>query len=256
MGRVQIFGVDAFASGPFRGNPAAVCLLDAPRDDAWLQQVAAEMNLSETAFLLRTAAGWRLRWFRPVCVVELCGHAPHASAHTLFEQEAADGSVEFHTLSGTLTCVQVGDRIEMDFPATPAHEACDPPDVGFDVLEAARNDYDMLLVLPGERAVRDCKPDFARLAQIDARGLIVTARGSDYDFVSRFFGPRVGVDEDPVTGSAHCTLAPYWAAQLGKTSMRAYQASGRGGEVSVKLQENRVVLGGTAHTVWRGELAI
>ncbi|MHC4847903.1 MAG: PhzF family phenazine biosynthesis protein [Planctomycetota bacterium] len=247
---MRIMQVDAFAERPFGGNPAAVCFLEAEADAAWMQAVAAEMNLSETAFLVPRSDGWDLRWFTPGCEVELCGHATLASAHALFETGLANSPVTFHTQSGALVCRRVADGIEMDFPATPA-EPCDPPDVAFEVLEAARNGWDLLLRVPDERTVRELDFDFRALA---ARGVIVTAEGRDHDFVSRFFAPQVGVPEDPVTGSAHCTLTPFWADRLGRNQMRAYQASARGGEVGVRLAGDRVFLTGRAITVFSGTL--
>ena len=254
--------VDAFTSEKFRGNPAAVCVLPAPADEAWMQHVAAELNLSETAFLAPRPDGWDLRWFTPVIEVALCGHATLASAHALWESGrlAPAATARFHTLqSGVLTCVQRDGLIEMDFPARPA-EATEPPPGLAEALGAlpvwvGRSAYDYLCELAGEAAVRALRPDHIALAKLPARGVIVTARGSNgYDFVSRFFAPGSGVAEDPVTGSAHCTLAPFWAAKLGQTAMRAWQASARGGEVRVRVAGDRVMLGGHTVTVWRGEL--
>ena len=249
---MQLFQVDAFARRPFKGNPAAVCILEEPARAAWMQAVAAEMNLSETAFVVPRAEGWGLRWFTPQCEVELCGHATLASAHALFESGLAEAPVTFHTASGALTCDRVpgSAAVSMDFPATPA-EPCAVPDVAFEVVEAARNGWDLLLRVPDEAAVRAVDADFSSL---DARGIIVTATGSEFDFVSRYFAPRVGVDEDPVTGSAHCTLGPFWAERLGKSQFRAFQASARGGEVGVTLKGDRVILAGQAVTISSGRL--
>lgn len=255
--------VDAFTTEKFRGNPAAVCLLSAAANEDWMQRVAAEMNLSETAFLVPQAKGWGLRWFTPKAEVALCGHATLASAHALWESGrlAADAPAVFHTRqSGVLTCVQREGRIEMDFPARPAAATELPAGLvealGAKPVWTGRGAYDYLCELADEAAVRVLRPDHAALAKLPVRGVIVTARGSgEHDFVSRFFAPGVGVAEDPVTGSAHCTLAPFWAQRLGKTSLRAWQASARGGEVRVRLEDDRVVLGGNAVTVWRGELA-
>jgi predicted PhzF superfamily epimerase YddE/YHI9 len=246
---VRLFQIDAFADRPFTGNPAAVCLLETPAAEAWMQAVAAEMNLSETAFVAPREGGFSLRWFTPLCEVELCGHATLASAHALFE-DGAESPVTFHTKSGALVCRRAGDAIEMDFPATPI-TACEPPDVPFEVVEAGRNRFDLLLRLPDEVSVRALDFDFRA---VSARGVMVTAEGSDHDFVSRFFAPNVGVPEDPVTGSAHCTLAPFWAERLGKREMRAYQASRRGGAVGVRVAGDRVFLNGRAVTVFRGSL--
>ncbi|HEX7119375.1 MAG TPA: PhzF family phenazine biosynthesis protein [Longimicrobiales bacterium] len=254
--------VDAFADGPYRGNPAAVCVLDAPRDDAWMQDVAREMNLSETAFLVPEADGYRLRWFTPAVEVELCGHATLASAHVLWEEGRLppDATARFFTLSGVLTAARDGDWIVLDFPATP-ESAADVPDGLATALGAApryvgRSRFDLLVELEDEAAVRALEPDLAALRRIDARGIIVTAPAdaAELDFVSRFFAPRVGVDEDPVTGSAHCVLGPFWQRRLGKDRFLAYQASSRGGTIRVAVHGDRVRLGGRAVTVLRGEI--
>ncbi|HEX7049899.1 MAG TPA: PhzF family phenazine biosynthesis protein [Longimicrobiales bacterium] len=260
---LRILQVDAFTDRPFRGNPAAVCVLPEPREPAWMQDVAREMNLSETAFLVPEDDGFRLRWFTPAVEVDLCGHATLASAHVLWEDGllAPEATARFHTRSGLLTAVRSGDRIVLDFPAKP-EEATTAPEglahaLGITPAYVGRNKFDLLVELPSEAAVRELAPDFARLRTIDARGVIVTARAAtrDYDFVSRFFAPRVGVDEDPVTGSAHCCLGPFWQKRLGRTEFTAYQASPRGGTVHVEVRGDRVRLGGQAVTVLRGELA-
>ncbi|HYR29893.1 MAG TPA: PhzF family phenazine biosynthesis protein [Thermoanaerobaculia bacterium] len=257
--------VDSFTSHAFRGNPAAVCLLDGERDEAWMQNVAAEMNLSDTAFLLpRGGDGFVLRWFTPSVEVALCGHATLASAHALWAEHLwpPDKPIRFHTKSGLLTADRDDDVIELDFPATPA-EAVTPPaglleSLAVDApLYVGRNHFDYLVEVADESIVRGLAPDLAQLATIECRGVIVTSRAASTtaaDFVSRFFAPGAGIDEDPVTGSAHCTLAPYWAAKLGKQEMTGYQASKRGGYVRVRLMGNRVKLGGKAVTVLRGEL--
>ncbi|HUR79805.1 MAG TPA: PhzF family phenazine biosynthesis protein [Thermoanaerobaculia bacterium] len=254
---MRLYQVDAFTAQAFRGNPAAVCLLDAERDDAWMQNVAAEMNLSETAFLLPRGDEWSLRWFTPAVEVALCGHATLASAHALYEERGLT-SARFHTRSGVLTADRNGDWIELDFPSTPPIAADAPSGLieSLDVnpLWIGRNKFDYVIEVASEDEVRAIEPDFARLRGVEARGVIVTSRGREHDFVSRFFGPAVGVDEDPVTGSAHCALTPYWAAKLGRESMTAYQASKRGGIVRVRLAGDRVKLGGQAVTVLRGEL--
>jgi PhzF family phenazine biosynthesis protein len=259
---LPLYQVDAFTDRPFAGNPAAVCLLPAPRDNAWMQNVAAEMNLAETAFLVPRGEDFDLRWFTPAAEVALCGHATLASAHALWESGRlpADRPARFHTRSGLLTCVRVDGQIEMDFPATPP-VACPPPDglaaaLGATPRWVGRTRFDLLAELESEAALRAVKPDFARIAALGGRGLIVTARAetAGYDFVSRFFAPAVAVPEDPVTGSAHCCLAPYWAARLGKDVMTAYQASPRGGVVGVRMTGDRVRLRGGAITVLRGEL--
>jgi PhzF family phenazine biosynthesis protein len=256
--------VDAFTDRPFAGNPAAVCPLDRPADDGWMQQVAAEMNLSETAFLLPEADGFRLRWFTPAVEVDLCGHATLASAHVLWESGrlSPDTPARFHTRSGLLTSTRDGEAIVLDFPAEPA-QPCDPPPglaeaLGIAPVSVGRNRMDYLAVYDTAEAVRSLRPDFARLATVPVRGVIVTAPASDgrHDFVSRFFAPASGVAEDPVTGSAHCCLGPYWATKLGKADLIGYQVSRRGGVVRVGVRGERVRLSGRAVTVLRGELAV
>jgi PhzF family phenazine biosynthesis protein len=259
----MIFIVDAFTGRPFKGNPAAVCILREPRDDGWRQDVAREMNLSETAFLEKRPDGsYSLRWFTPAVEVDLCGHATLASAHILWEsgELAAGQRAAFHTRSGILYALQQGDWIEMDFPSEPENRAPAPAELigalGVTALYTGRNRFDYLLEVDDEQAVRHLSPDMARLKKVDMRGVIVTSRSrsADYDFVSRFFAPAVGVDEDPVTGSAHCCLGPYWGAKLKKKALRAYQASSRGGILRVSLKDDRVLIGGQAVTVIRGEI--
>ena len=230
-----------------------------------MQSVAREMNLPETAFLRREDGGWSLRWFSPAVEIDLCGHATLASAHVLWGEGYADerSRLLFRTKSGELSASSRGGRIELDFPAEPASRCEVSGDVlaalGIrDVREAGRNRFDLLLELGDEAAVRSIAPDFRRLSSAAGpRGVIATARSDrpEFDFVSRFFAPAVGIDEDPVTGSAHCCLAPYWAARLGRTEMTGYQASPRGGVVGVRVAGNRVILAGEAVTVARGELA-
>lgn len=261
---VPIFQVDSFADAAFGGNPAAVCLLDGPRDDAWMAAVAREMNLSETAFPLREGEGWRLRWFTPAAEVEMCGHATLATAHVLWQEglAPAEGSISFETLSGRLTARRDRELVELNFPATPAG---DPVEVdglaealGVAPLEVRRTRLDALVVVRDEAAVAAVQPDFRALAKVGVQGAIVTARAgrSGADFVSRFFAPAVGIDEDPVTGSAHCCLAPYWCAHFGRDELIGYQASARGGFVRVRLDGDRVRLSGRAITVLRGELTV
>lgn len=262
-GRMKIFQVDSFSSRPFAGNPAGVCLLDSPMPDAWMQSVAREMNLSETAFVLPEGDGFRLRWFTPAVEVDLCGHATLASAHTLWEQGVLTASEPalFFTRSGRLICTRRGDWIWMDFPAQPAT----PADLPGDLLPAlglkralftGRNLRDAFIEADDENTVRGLAPDFMRLRACGVAGVIVTARSrsDEHDFISRFFAPLLGVDEDPVTGSAHTALAPYWAEKLGKDSLRAYQASARGGELLLTCAGERVLIGGQAVTVLRGEM--
>jgi len=261
---IPIYQVDAFASQPFEGNPAAVCILEAFREDAWLQNLASEMNLAETAFVVSRPGGeFELRWFTPGVEVDLCGHATLASAHILWETSglAPDQPAMFQTRSGLLEVRKEADCIVMDFPSTPG-ESCDPPagladTIGSNVVNCAKSRFDYLLELESESAVRNLKPDIRRLAELPVRGVIVTARGDDrYDIVSRFFAPAAGIDEDPVTGSAHCTLAPYWVPKLGKNRLAAFQASPRGGEIGVELAGERALLSGTAVTVFTGELSV
>jgi predicted PhzF superfamily epimerase YddE/YHI9 len=262
-----LYQVDAFTAAPFAGNPAAVCLLEADQDPAWMQAVAAEMNLSETAFL-RPAdepGRYRLRWFTPAVEVELCGHATLASAHVLWSEGLAGtaGELRFDTASGPLAARRDGDgTIWLDFPATPAAPV-DPPAglleaLGGDARWVGRCRFDYLVELADEAAVRDLDPDVRRLRALGARGVIVTApagtAAGGYDFVSRFFAPGAGIDEDPVTGSAHCTLGPYWAGRLGRPELTGFQASARGGLVRVRPAGDRVLLGGQAVTVLRGRL--
>jgi PhzF family phenazine biosynthesis protein len=255
-----IIQVDAFADRPFAGNPAAVCVLEAPREERWMQQVAAEMNLSETAFLHPLDDGWRLRWFTPQVEVELCGHATLAAAHVLWEEGrlAAGAEARFHTASGLLRAMREGAWIRMDFPAAPADAAPVPPGLaealGAEPVWVGRSRWDLLVEVESEAVLRALRPDFARLREVEARGVVCTARGTEHDFVSRFFAPRVGIDEDPVTGSAHCVLAPHWAGRLGRDRLVGFQASRRGGVVRVCAAGARVLLEGQAVTVLRGEL--
>ncbi|HET7436815.1 MAG TPA: PhzF family phenazine biosynthesis protein [Thermoanaerobaculia bacterium] len=263
---MKLLQIDAFTSEAFRGNPAAVCLLDAAADESWMQRVAMEMNLSETAFLYQLDDGaWSLRWFTPAIEVALCGHATLASAHALWTEKLAipEEILRFQTKSGLLTASRRGDLIELDFPAT-REEASDPPEGLLESLGVqkpryvGRNKFDYLVELDSEDEVRALNPDHKKLRTIPVRGVIVTSRASraDADFVSRFFAPGSGVDEDPVTGSAHCCLTPYWAAKLGKNEMTGAQLSPRGGIVRVRLERDRVKLGGAAVTVLRGELLV
>jgi PhzF family phenazine biosynthesis protein len=259
---VAITQVDSFTDRPFAGNPAAVCLLTQSRDEVWMQHVAREMNLSETAFLVQGEGGFDLRWFTPTVEVDLCGHATLASAHVLWEEGhlAQDQPARFHTRSGVLGAEKKGAWIEMDFPATPAE-----PVARLEALEAAlgvkakytgRPRYDYMVEVESEEEVRALKPDFSALRQLKVRGVIVTSRafGSGYDFVSRFFAPGSGIDEDPVTGSAHCCLGPFWKERLGRDNLVGYQASARSGFVRTRCVGDRVHISGQAVTVLRGEL--
>jgi predicted PhzF superfamily epimerase YddE/YHI9 len=260
---LDLYQVDAFTDRAFAGNPAAVCLLPEPRPAEWMQSVAREMNLSETAFLTPVEDGaFNLRWFTPAIEVELCGHATLASAHVLWESGrlAAGETARFQTLSGLLTA-EKRDDIELNFPAKTAEEVAPPPGLlealgGVTPRFVGKSKFDYLLERETDAQVRSAKPDHSVLRTLPVRGVIITARDGSgrYDFVSRFFAPGAGVEEDPVTGSAHCTLGPYWAARLGKSSFRAFQASARGGELRVEVAGDRVKLGGRAVTVLRGEL--
>ena len=260
---LTIVQVDAFTCEPFGGNPAAVCVLPRPADPAWMQRVAREMNLSETAFLVGDESGeYDLRWFTPAVEVDLCGHATLASAHVLWEDGhlPRDAPAVFHTRSGRLSAMRRGDWIDMDFPAEPAEPVPVPAGLA-EALGAApvhfgRNRFDYLVEVDSEATVRRLAPDIRGLAALPVRGVIVTARSEteEFDFVSRFFAPRAGVDEDPVTGSAHCCLGPYWRRRLGRDAFTAWQASARGGVVKVEVAGDRVLLSGQAVTVLRGEL--
>ncbi len=254
--------VDAFTDTPFAGNPAAVCILPGPGDERWMQQVAREMNLAETAFLHRQEDGFNLRWFTPAIEVDLCGHATLASAHVLWEEGhlRPEEQARFYTRSGLLTAERQGAWIEMNFPATPAAPADAPVELaqalGITPVSIGKSQFDYLVEVDSEATLRAIKPDITLLERVSTRGVIVTSRSAapDYDFVSRFFAPRAGVNEDPVTGSAHSCLAPFWGARLGKTEMRAYQASARGGVLRVRVEGERVAISGQAVTVLRGEL--
>jgi PhzF family phenazine biosynthesis protein len=260
---IRVVQVDAFTDRPFAGNPAAVVLLDQPGEELWMQNVALEMNLAETAFLVRREDGdFDLRWFTPAVEVDLCGHATLASAHVLWEEERLppDARARFHTRSGLLTADRRNGSIVLDFPATPARTT-EPPaglveSLGVRALYVGKNAFDYFVEIDSEATLRAMAPDFGKLAAIRARGVIVTAHASSprFDFVSRFFAPAAGINEDPVTGSAHCTLGPFWSARLGKTVLAAYQASPRGGTIEVEVAGDRVLLGGRAVTVLRGEL--
>ncbi len=259
---VKIYQVDSFAEGPFTGNPAAVCILPEPRDEAWMQAVAEEMNLSETAFLQRERDAFGLRWFTPVAEVEMCGHGTLASAHVLWEVGllSLEEEARFHTASGLLTAVRRGEEIELDFPATPPEETDAPlglsEALGVRPKYVGKTRFDFLVEVESDELLRGLGPDFPKLRELPARGVIVTSEAAldQYDFVSRFFAPAIGIDEDPVTGSAHCCLGPFWSARLGREELVAYQASPRGGLVRVRVAGGRVHLGGRAVTVMRGEL--
>jgi PhzF family phenazine biosynthesis protein len=258
-----LFHVDAFTDQPFAGNPAAVCWLPGPREADWMQRVAMEMNLSETAFLHPEADGYRLRWFTPTVEVDLCGHATLASAHVLWEQGLLrrDAEARFQTRSGLLTANRHAGGIELDFPATPP-EAAAPPRGLLEALGVVprfvgKTRFDYFIEADTEATVRSLRPDFAALMRLSVRGVIVTAKAAapGFDFVSRFFAPGAGIDEDPATGSSHCALAPFWGARLGNVEMTGFQASARGGVIGVRLMRSRVLLIGRAVTVVKGELS-
>lgn len=254
--------VDAFTDRPFAGNPAAVCILREAADEAWMRAVAREMNLSETAFLYPHEDGYRLRWFTPAVEVDLCGHATLAGAHVLWEEGrlAPDAQAHFYTRSGLLTARRRDGWIELDFPARREAPSVPPPGLvealGAAPVYVGKNVDDYLVEVDSEATLRGLAPDHGVLRRLPVRGIVVTSRATapEYDFVSRFFAPGSGVDEDPVTGSAHCCLAPFWGARLGKTELIGYQASARGGVVRVRVEGERVILGGQAVTVLRGEL--
>jgi len=260
---LSIVQVDAFTDKPFQGNPAAVCVLPSAPEAGWMQDVAREMNLSETAFLEPKVDGYGLRWFTPAVEVDLCGHATLASAHVLWEERhlKPGAQARFHTRSGLLTAALKNDRwIELDFPATREQAARAPENLeaalGVQAKYVGKSPFDYLVEAESEDAVRGLRPDFTELRKLGVRGIIVTSRSdsNDFDFVSRFFAPGSGIDEDPVTGSAHCCLGPFWSSRLRKTEMVGYQASSRGGVVRVRVAGDRVFLGGQAVTVLRGEL--
>ena len=262
---IRILHVDAFTDVAFKGNPAAVALLDNNRDDDFLQSLAFEMNLSETAFpVSRNDGDWDLRWFTPAVEVDLCGHATLASAHALFDLGlVTDSQITFHTRSGPLVCHRIAEGIMMDFPASPA-EPCGPIDclaqaLGVEIVDQGQA-FDLLAQLDSPSTVAALTPDLAALAEIDTRAVIITAAGDvdggPADFVSRVFGPRVGIPEDPVTGSAHCITGPWWAERLGSNELQAHQVSARSGRMGVRINNDRVELTGRAVTILDGKLTI
>lgn len=259
--RLQVFQVDAFSDRVFAGNPAAVVLLEEPIADAMMQSIAAENNLSETAFIYPLEEGGRrLRWFTPCAEVDLCGHATLASAHVLFSTGLESSQrVDFKTQSGVLTVENQDGWLSMDFPSRPPVQVDFGPELavalGAMPIEAHAS-RDLLVLFETEQSVAALCPDFARIARLETFGVVATARGTDVDFVSRWFGPKVGVPEDPVTGSAHCTLAPFWSARLGKTVLRARQISARGGELQCEVKGDRVLIKGHAVEFLRGEIVL
>jgi len=259
-----LYQVDAFTDEPFKGNPAAVCLLSKPESDAWLQAFAAEMNLSETAFLLSDGEGWHLRWFTPKTEVDLCGHATLASAAVLLNRlpNFQGRTIKFRTLSGQLNAYQTGQAITLDFPAMVYKPHTIVPKIldvfGFIPINAVFSGSYVLYEASSEKFIRQAQPDMEALAKLPLPEVIITAKSEcpAFDFISRFFAPQLGIDEDPVTGSAHCLLAPYWAEKLGKKEFIAYQASQRGGELHLNLRADRVEITGYARILFKGEILI
>ncbi|WPC06350.1 PhzF family phenazine biosynthesis protein [Pseudomonas benzenivorans] len=256
--QLEFHQVDAFSHRPFAGNPAMVYRLEHWLDDSLMQQIASEHNLAETAFLVREGNAWRIRWFTPSTEVPLCGHATLASAKVLFDLYAEAGeAIDFSSQSGPLRVTREGERLVLDFPIVQAREvpvtAALEQALGLPV-EAAWQGNELLAVVASEQAVRACRPDLPALAKLPGLGVILTAPGARHDFVSRYFAPGIGIDEDPVTGSTHCTLTPYWAQRLGKRELSAYQCSPRGGELHCRLQGERVKIAGEAILVASGRL--
>lgn len=258
--KINVYQVDAFANKAFEGNPAAICPLSEWLPDQLMQDIASENNLSETAFFVPNDDGYGLRWFTPSTEVDLCGHATLAAAHVLFEELGFEGEeIRFNTKSGSLSVSRVDGRLHMDFPAQ-VPQPCELPPQLVEAFGITPQDClkfaDIIAVLPSEDLVHDAAPDMALLEQLECRGIIITAEAEDYDFVARWFGPRTGIKEDPVTGSAFTQLVPYWADRLGKTSFEAKQVSQRGGEVSCELRGERVVIAGKAVMYMRGVIEL
>ena len=261
---LNLYQVDAFTEKPFQGNPAGVCLLETSQPDEWMQRLAAEMNLSETAFLLREGDSWRLRWFTPKTEVDLCGHATLASAKVLFETrpELRSAPLVFNTRSGELRAGWVGGNVELDFPAMEYNSLDVSPEVedvlGFKPVSAGFSGNYFLFEAEEAGIIRAFVPDIPEITALPMPEVIITAESDDpeYDFISRFFAPQLGVDEDPVTGSAHCLLGPYWSAKLGKSELSAFQASERGGTLCLRLVKDRVRIIGAARMIFKAELFI
>ncbi len=260
MEKAKIYQVDAFTDRPFKGNPAAVCLLDEPADEKWMQNMAAEMNLSETAFVVPRDDGFGLRWFTPTVEVKLCGHATLATAHILYETGilAPDHEAVFHTRSGVLTAKRTDDGIDLNFPSDEV-SPIEPPAglseaLGLEPVYVGIGRWCVLVEADSEEAVRNAKPDFGLVAAVPYGCVCITARAAmpEFDFVSRLFAPGAGINEDPVTGSSHCMLVPFWRGRLGKDTLTAYQASARGGTLKVRVAGDRVYLTGQAVTIFSG----
>ncbi len=261
---MKIFHVDSFTSRPFGGNPAGVCILTHPKVDSWMLNIAAEMNLPETSFIMRSAKGYNLRWFTPKTEVDLCGHGTLASAHIIWQEGLAreDEAILFNTRSGNLTCRRQERSIILDFPLLPEHQI-DPPaglarSLGISPVNVGASAWDIIVEAESEEAVKKITPDYNLMLELPMRGVIVTSRADsqEFDFVSRFFAPKIGINEDPVTGSAHCCLASYWSKRLGKNDLVARQVSERGGVVGMHIEGERVHLIGEAVTVMKGETVI
>ena len=261
---IKIFQVDAFTSEPFKGNPAAVCILEKNVSDEWLQGVATEMNLSETAFITATEERnkYKLRWFTPKVEVDLCGHATLATAHVLYQNNYVSSSetIFFETKSGILKTLKNENYIQLDFPETPVSDNELPKGIeniiGAKVMYSGKSIFDYFLLLEDEAQLINLKPNFGELIKFGKRGIIVTAGSKKYDFISRFFAPQSGIDEDPVTGSAHCALYPYWSKKLNKKELVAYQASERGGLLKLSSENSRILISGEAITILEGVLKI
>lgn len=262
MSNMKIYQVDAFTDRPFSGNPAGVCILHSPADSDWMQKVAREMNLSETAFLFRENGGYNLRWFTPTVEVDLCGHATLASAHVLWQEKylREDQEAKFYTNSGNLSAKMNGNWIDLNFSVESDTETLPPEGLfkalGVKALYVGKNRFDYIVEVESEKILRNIEPDFILLGKVLGRVIIVTSLSdtNEFDFVSRCFAPRVGVNEDPVTGSAHCCLGPYWMNRLGKSEFNAYQASARGGILKIRIEGNRIIIGGQAVTIFNGNL--
>ncbi|XEC93027.1 PhzF family phenazine biosynthesis protein [Paenibacillus tarimensis] len=259
---LPIYVVDAFTDKPFKGNPAGVCLTSEPLNDDLMQKIAQEMNLSETAFLFPFQGGYSLRWFTPNTEVELCGHATLAGAHILWEAESLSKGQQaiFYTKSGLLSATLDGSWIQLNFPEEPVSESEYPLELiealNIDPVFVGRNRFDYFIEIESEDVIKKLSPNFSLLGTIPTRGINVTSRSNEFDFISRCFFPAIGVNEDPVTGSAHCGLAPYWSKKLNKTELYAYQASARGGVLKINIQNNRVMMAGQAVTIMKNELLI